>query len=364
MNATEIYEKLKDPNVVMTFDETQEQELHELLEGLYNIDLWKDVKLGEIYVAEDVTGRSQTGVSLVHQGETYPIHEDAIFSVKRRALNNSAILAKMKPHHVATMLNMSWPYVAENDAKILVRAGNLIGLHSGEYCALPQKDVLQHLLVYMEMDYDAYTFVEAEYTHRMSRITYEIDDYELVKDYLGDLALCVGSPVDPGDVKFLVSLWMGDSAECSVQVYPQITVNGTTQVPFSMPMTVVHRNGVTMKDVDNAIQKMYSYIEDAINHIDRMLKIRLDHPEAAVYRLIKKNKLPMKLFVPLAGHFQMPGMSAHDVYFSMGRFMEDPRYLDLPVRRQIEYRNNMSKVLLMTEDEWTRVDKPGKGLEE
>lgn len=365
MEKDKIREMLESPVGVAHFSAQQEDDFNELLQTMEETDVWKKVKLSEVNITTSLREGMDSPTDILfattqdEQREIFPVLEEAMFSIKRRARNMAEIMNDLDAEDTADMLNMSWPYLGDREVKLLVRGGNVLGLHSAQYSPISQRELFDALVGTIELGYEDYEFQGATYSHSMTVGSYRVIDEELTEGYIEALE-AAGKKVFADNLSFIVSLSTGDSAECSVTVTPSVVLSDKRQVPFSSPMGIEHRGEATVREAAEQFTAMYAYMEEALDGLKRLMDIRINNPESCFYRICRTFKLPLRIMKDLNDWFRKPYMTAHDFYYEVGRLFEDSRFAGLPAERKVQYRNQVSKILMMSDEDWAKADVKNK----
>lgn len=367
---------LKNENFFATFGSTysEHEDFFKLLEALKE-DKVSTVDGGNVEIQEDLVGVSTTGYLLknLETGERFPIPEFAFRSIRARAGNNSEVLSKLIGMNMrgkaAEMLNMSWPLLEGTPLLIYSRGGNLLGLHSRQYVALPQEDVYREAEITMEVDHDNLEFISASYSHTKTIAEYRVGHKSARVKYAKALT-AAGVVCTAGDISFQMRIETSDTADSSVMFLPQVIVKHYPGViPITIPVRVNHRDTATIAKVASAATSTYGLMEEAVEHLEFLLKIELKHPSGALWKITKTRmyNIPVKPAKELAIFFNKEAtgetMTAHDFYLTLSRVIEIMEKNGAKAEEILRTREGLGKILKLSANAWADLDdNPAKSL--
>ena len=367
MNKEIITKELSKNECTFAFAAKEEADFMAFLMFMESEDLWVDVDLSNIRL-ELMPEPSSCKIGIRINAELFPLLDDAYYSVKRRAKNNAEILKQMSNEDFVAVLNYSWAYFKDKDEKqriayALIRGGNVLALHSNRYSTISQKQIYLTFKMHLAKHYEDVSFLFSTYRHNITEGVYRIYDSTLIDGYT-KLLNKKGVGITKDDVRVAVALRTSDTGLSSISLNPIISIRGSLFVPFYAPLRLEHKNNADMDAVKDQYVKIFSIVESGMENLERLAKIDLINPSCAAIRLSKRFMIPKKAVKELSPRFAFyedsgSPMSAHDFYFTMCEVLSMSKYSMLTLERQLAVQDALSKIPLLSDAEWEKVDAAG-----
>ena len=350
--------ELQMDNPVITL--TAEKDAYTFFEELSDTDRWVDIALDTISLDTEIVDEEKVSLTFTAKPafDKVILSPHALYSLKGRALNNAEILHRMSIADQATMLNMSWRYLANTLGRVLIRGGKIMAVHSGRYIPISQNSIFSSFMNYMKEEFKTGGFISASYRHEKTQITYHaanINDplmapFKEAAIKFGGLTLSSIS-----SDKILVKLITGDLGQTATKVYP-ILQEGTREFFIGSPLTLPHRDSTTLDDIKETYPQILAILQDGVDNLKRLLEININHPVNCAINVAKKFGLPKKSVNDIRHYFDAMDetVTAYEIYFTLAEILHEPRFKEYSPERQLDVHEAFARIILI--QNWTKYD--------
>lgn len=219
---------------------------------------------------------------------TIPIWDFAIKSLERRSGDTAVGHQLMSNAQILNSMNNYWPLYKDNRiCSARIRGDKLIGLDSEQYEELPQIDLFNEILMFLEKFNDV-KFIKGSYDHLMTYAFFKIND-GLTPNYINAWKKAGFAEEQLNNSYLMLEFGTNDVAESSAKAIITINVSGTRML-VGNPVFIAHRNGhggstSFADDLDKSIVAL----EEELDLMAKLMGITVNDPEAALKKALRKS---------------------------------------------------------------------------
>jgi len=271
-------------------------------------------------VMEDTT--KNTALLLRTQKCCFPVRDCALQTILNRAGISGPTLKKLSKEVYAKVVN-SCLRAAGGNVLIRVSEGKVSSVMSGDlhdYSILDMDEVFAHAAGYLKKNYPGCTYLYGFYEHSLASAAWELSaDSSFLQSYQKEL-LMAGKPMY--DLKPVIRVSTSDVGVCGANIYPMISYDaGRSLVPLGEPLYLQHKNRIRIGQFDEQLNQIYGKYQVAVEGIQKLLKIHINHPENCMKAVMKRVGISAKyrseavdLFLC---QFRQTDCTAHDLYYGI-----------------------------------------------
>ena len=271
---------------------------------------------------KDVLSDTMKGSGLVVniEGTFYFVRDCAIRTIYERAKISGNALGRLTRENLCDVLNKCMA-VSRGDALVYQSNGKVSAVHGGDkadYSKLPISNLLEVLSFELDARFPNSEFWGGYTDHTITTANWTFPEQcdTLLNNYEKELG-SNNPDLVPG-IKFATS---NVGTSCA-NIYPFI-LNKMTRVAvrFGTGISVKHKNGKTIADFTKEIGYMYPKFINAVNALNKLMKIELFYPVNAMVEILKKISVPKKYAVEAVRLFEARNgdkpATAHDVFWAI-----------------------------------------------
>ncbi|MEY8369039.1 hypothetical protein AALA24_09745 [Anaerovoracaceae bacterium 42-11] len=367
---------------------TSSSDFNSLLQELSDLDVWVDaitgnVRLGYIekgstpaYIYEGATNEQVNdacaigSLTLTVNGHNYLLNEGALFTLKDRAgmtcKHISALLGAKKYANFCDMMNLALPEYMGKKCKILIRAGQVLAVHSGNYVRLDQQLVYTALENCMSLLFPEAEFDCSSYTHCLTETTYCMSDYTatLMEEYVQAWTKAGLNAAALSGTNPIIQVNTSDTGEFCLEVAPLLKMD-TGYYPLGDKYAIKHHGNARISKLEGAVKKCFIKLQDGLKDAAQLLQTELEYPVAAMIRaaeevgIVKDAKKACRNLVEAYKACLFPGeaVSAFDIYMQLCDIRYTAEFAKMSAKTKIKVTENLYRLLAL---DWTSLDRPGK----
>lgn len=362
-----------------------EDDFRELLVQLHDEDEWLETRICDIQLSSDSTveGCEDKDVKININGKEYPLNPFGYTSVVRRAgFDGEKPLNKLTGEDFAHSLNLFFDERYQKDdrgnsrrktaipkqrcGKALIRGGNTLVLHSGDYTPVAQLAIYDEFAMYLFSNFSDVEFVDAVYEHTITQAAYQIKDEELFETYIEELR-SAGYHVEEDDIKFSVGLNTSDTGMSSIYVRPYLSLANGVTAQVGIPNKQEHRgkkkaSKSNSENLEEIFSKIFPLIKESLENLNRLLKFDVKYPASCAFNVAKKIKVSTTAFDKIKHHFEAyeavnEPMNAHQFYYTMCELIPQAEADNQKNTTLIALKEQLATILTFSDKEWAEVDK-------
>ena len=301
----------------------------------------------------------QLGLAIRIDGKCYPVRTTAYKSLLDRAKINGTALPKL-PRDVLAMVLNACLHLYPSEALLLIRDEKISAVHSGDqadYSILPIDQLLKILMKKLDERFPGNVFEFGYCDHSISSASWALLGQR--EDLIGAYAKLLeaqgktkfASKLMPG-IRFLTS----DTGVASAKVSAYL---GGTQHPIHIGecIAVDHRHEKTVHDFEMILDQLFAQFGNAVQKLERLMDIELEHPVNAMTRICKKLSLPKKAAVEAISMYEMSyggsTATAHDVFMALQEIPFILKIQNTSESKLLAVEENMARVLSLN---WSEYD--------
>lgn len=351
-------EDLRNENFSRSF--IVKDEMKEFLEELVNKDELEFLDLASIKTGKENDDYFIEG--LTNEGKTFKkqIFTVAIPSMEERSGDTAKGHQLMTIEQILNSMNNYWGLHKNKTCMALVRGEHVLTLNSDVYATIDENELFQTICDFLEEKFpEKHRFMLGNYTHSITEASFELKD-ALNESYKRNWVK-TGLPSSLLDgTKVFLKFRTSDVAESAAIVRIEMSVMGTKFL-LGEPINIIHRDGYGgIEKFKTSLDKTIVTINDELEALSNLMTIKLNYPEEAAIKAIKKcglEKISKKAAKELVDDMMLAsGSTAYTVYLFLHGFTTTSYGSALSEERKIRVVSALRR--LLTTD-WSKLDSPG-----
>lgn len=374
--------RMRDPQIKFADEEV----FTEFLDELSASDLWTETALSQLsldYVEGGTPSHvyanasneqvdlafKQGSLTLAAAGTHYLMNASALFTLKDRAgltcKLSQMLLRKNRIDSFCKLMNIGFSEYTDSTGRILVRAGQVLAVHSGNYVRLDQRQIFSSMKNCMLTLFPDAQFEKADYTHSLTKASYSLADYKakIMEAYV-DAWVEAGNSKDLlEDMKPVVEVHTSDTGEFCLEITPALGV-GSVYYPLGDGFRIKHHGDANVSRMDAAFSQCYTKIQRGLDDTARLMGIEMKYPVPAMIRaateigMVKTAKKACKSLVEAYKTCLMPGekVTAFDLYMQLCDIRDTSEFAKMMPSTRFKTEENLYRLLTL---DWDALDMPG-----
>lgn len=372
-------------NQIITFDTYQQ--MSPFLEKMNRDDVWKFVSLQNAtirYIKPNTTPEyiysdsnattvkkfyAYGGFSLTTQEGNFLLDSLALLTLKERiqlTCKGITRLIKTNEHERFCRIANEFFEIETQKAKVLIRWGKVIAIHSGRYSAIAQSEVFEVIQKHLDKEYPNNSFLGGEYSHEYTYGAWSLADYQdkLVQNY-SDAWTQAGYSLEAlKNSHPLLEYRASDNGRYTVAIYPKL-ITSDTIYSLGDKLPVKHHAQHTLKDVEEILPLAFAKIQEGANTLADLISLKMRFPIEAFVAAAEKTKLVRHALNALRALLDDYRLSiqyveettAFEIYSVLCEIVQTEEYDNLFPASRIKVQEDLNRLLQL---DWRKIDQPGK----
>lgn len=322
---------------------------------------------------EQVNNAFGTGslfVKLISQNMTILLNDNALFTLKDRAgitcKHTSRLLSEGKKMEFCHFANLALPEYVEKRSLILLRAGQVLAVHSSNYVPLNQMDIYNRFFQNIKDRFPNAKFDHAVYTHNLTNCTYCLSNYkDTIMDAYREAWIAAGLKESALERSFpVLKVNTSDSGEFCLEMEPILKV-GAFYYPLGDKILIKHHGTAHVGKLDASLNKLFAKLEAGVTNIANLLMLEINYPVPVMVRaleeagIVSNAKKACKNLVEAFTSCVYPGkgLTAFDIYLQICDIQYTDEFQKMSPATKLKITENFHRLLTL---DWVEMDEPGK----
>lgn len=356
----------------------KEKELHEYLQDIDERSWWRrtasknlkvlpvagnEVKLtpveNENMASLAMDTMKHTGLMIRFGDEAYLLGNTVYSTLYGRARVHGSALSELELKKLAYILNECLA-VSPGKALLHFSEGKIRAMPSGDekdYSVIHMIDIFLAASAYIGNGFDQTSFSGGYTSHALTNATWSIQDAKMLEAYR-ELLQHYGKKA-VSDMSTEVRITTSDVTASGVNIAYSIQADGRTIVLGQMLKTI-HRGSGKLEEVEGNIQNIFSYYQEKLRGIEKLMKIPIQYPVNTLAGIMEK-KFGKKMIAETVENFKNEignqPCTAYDVYCGICHVLFLAESKGAKTRALLELEEKISQCITKP---WKDYDMPGK----